>query len=57
MSEWEWNDMPWIYSDWVPKVGLAVLIAAFAFAVIWGYDGLKKFSYWVEKKIEEEGDE
>lgn len=41
----EWNNMPWIYQDWVPVAGMALLGVALVASIIWFVDGVKKFWY------------
>lgn len=43
----EWNNIPWVYQDWVPVAGMVLLGVALVASVIWFIDGVKK--YWYEK--------
>lgn len=43
----EWNNMPWIYQDWVGVAGIALLGVALVVSIVWFIDGVKK--YWYEK--------
>lgn len=43
----DWNNIPWMYQDWVPVVGITLLGVALVASVIWFIDGVKK--YWYDK--------
>ena len=43
----EWNNMPWIYQDWVGVAGLVLLGVALVASIMWFIDGVKK--YWYDR--------
>lgn len=43
----EWNNIPWVYQDWVAVAGMALLGVALVVSIVWFIDGVKK--YWYDK--------